>query len=398
MNETRSGIRLAPWARSLRQSILREMHGLLSRPGTLSLALGLPAAEMFPTEAFGRAASEVLAGDAAALQYGLPHQGLKRHVVKLMALRGVTCAEEQVFLTTGAQQGMDLLVRLLLGPDSSALVEEVTYDGILMVMRPVDPEILIVPSSPEEGLDLAAVEGLLSTGKRPAFIYAITEGHNPLGVSLSAAHRARLVRIAARHQIPIIEDDAYGFLSYNGEAAPPLRALDSDNVLYLGSFSKILAPALRAGWIVAPESLLEPLSIVKHAADLDVTTFAHRAVAAFLDGGHLPGHIAALRREYGARRDAMLGALEACFPPGARWRKPSSGMFVWVDLPGTIDAADLLRTCVETEKVAFVPGVAFSHAGGSRAAHGMRLSFSSLPPGRIEEGIERLGRALKRTL
>lgn len=389
-------IALAPWAEKTRRSALQEMLAIAARPGLLSFALGLPAPELFPTREFASAAAQVLANEPHALQYHPPLHSLKEHVVELMARRGFECKPEQVFLTAGAQQGMNLLARLLLDTSSQVLLEEVAYPGFRQVIEPYQPELLTVSTDLATGMNVDEVEALLEAGSRPALIYAVTEGHNPLGVTMSMEKRERLVGLAQRFGIPIVEDDAYGFLSYDGEALPPMRALD-ELVLYVGSFSKILAPALRAGWLVVPESLIPKLSIVKEASDIDTTTFSQRVVNAYLEAGHLPSHLSRLRQEYGARRDAMLSALEEHFPEGCRWVKPSSGVFIWVELPETVDTYELLKSAVETEQVAFIPGSAFYGGPPARASRAMRLNFSNCTPERIREGIARLARVLKET-
>lgn len=373
---------------------LLEIMALSSRPGVLSLAIGLPASELFPREALAGQAAHVLRTDASSLQYGLPYQPLKTQIVQLMSLRGVRCTEEQIFLTSGAQQGMDLLSRLLLPPGGQVLFERAIYDGIRLATRGQRPEILTVAADLDSGMDVDGVEALLAGGARPAFLYAITDGHNPLGVSLSIEKRQRLAGLARRYQMPILEDDAYGFLYYGEEPAPPMRALEAEWVFYLGSFSKILAPALRAGWVVVPPQLAARLSPLKHGVDLDTPSLGHRVISAYLDSGLLPAHLAMLREEYRRRRDAMLAALREHFPAEVVWNHPTSGMFVWAELPPGLDAAELLRAAVETESVAFSPGVVFC-AGDPAGDRSMRLNFTSLPPERIEEGIRRLGRAIR---
>jgi 2-aminoadipate transaminase len=375
--------------------MLQEMLSAASRPGILSLALGLPASELFPAEAYGAAAASVLASDRGALQYGPPSQRLKTHVVELMARRGVRCREEQVFLTAGAQQGLSLLTRLLLEPGGKILTEEMSYPGFQQVIEPFQPELLTVPTDPETGMDVEAVAELLRGGERPAFIYTVTDGHNPLAVSMSRAKRARLVELAGEYGVPVVEDDPYGFLYYDETYGVPLRALEEEWVCYVGSFSKILAPALRVGWLVVPETMTPQLSIIKESSDIDTATFSQRAVTAYLDAGHLAGHLAGLRREYGRRRDAMLGSLGQHFPRAARWQKPACGVFVWVELPGEVETGALLKKAVETEQVAFIPGQAFWVGRRAPATNCLRLNFSHNPPDRIEEGVRRLARVLE---
>jgi 2-aminoadipate transaminase len=388
-------ITFAAWTGQIRQSALREIHALLGRPGLLSFALGMPAAELFPVESFGRAARQVLRADGEALQYGLPLRRLKTHVVELMARRGVECGEDEVFITGGAQQAMSLLAQLLVSPGGSVVTEELTYDGMLNALRPLQPRVLSVPSHPETGLDVDALEALLAAGERPAFVYTMPEGHNPLGTSMPAAARRRLAEVARRYRVPVIEDDAYGLLRFDDDPTPALRALDPAWVLYVGSFSKIMAPGLRVGWIVAPPAVVRRLSILKQGGDLDVSNFAQRTLAAWLDANSIARHLSHLCGEYGARRDAMLAALQACFPAGARWSRPRSGLFVWVELPPEVDTTDLLRRSVEEAGVAFIPGRAFCAAGGVRGGNALRLNFSRTSPQEIREGIRRLGGVLE---
>ncbi|HKP74569.1 MAG TPA: PLP-dependent aminotransferase family protein [Longimicrobiaceae bacterium] len=391
-------IALATWARDTAPSALQTMLTLASRPGILSLALGLPAPELFPAEGLARAATRVLASDPLALQYSPPFAPLKRHVVELMRRRGVECREEQVFLTAGGQQGMSLLVRLLLDPGGTVLLERLCYTGLRQAVEPYQPRVLSVPTCLDSGIDVDAVEAHLERGERPAFLYVVTDGNNPLAVSVSADKRRRLVELAAAYGVPIVEDDAYGDFQYVDDPLPPLRALDDEWVLYVGTFSKIFAPALRAGWLVVPEWLVGRLGIVKEASDINTSTFTHRMISSFIDDGLLPAHLELLRHEYGARRDAMLQALAEHFPASARWRAPSAGVFVWVELPPGVDAGVLLREAVETESVAFLPGHAFAQPGDDFARNAVRLNFSHGSPERVREGVARLGRALHRAL
>lgn len=392
MHQASDEMVLADWARTMKRSVLRDMIAVVSRPGILSLAGGLPAPELFPVRDYAAVTAQVLASDPAVLQYRPPFQPLRAHIVELMAARGVPCREAQIFITSGAQQGLDVLARLLLNHGGQVILEETVYTGIQQVIAPFQPEILTVPTDLETGMDVEAVAAWLEQGARPAFIYTIPDAHNPLGVSLSQAKRERLVALARQYHVPILEDDPYGFLCYEEQATTPLRALDSEWVFYLGSFSKILAPALRVGWMVAPEALLPKLTVVKEASDLESSAFIQRTIAAYLDEGHLPAHLATLRREYGARRAAMLDALHRHFPREARWTEPTGGMFVWVELaPGT-DTTALLQRALEEEQVAFIPGDAFAVGGARHAAHCLRLNFSNVTPERIEEGVRRLGR------
>jgi 2-aminoadipate transaminase len=377
-------------------SAIQDALDAIARPDVLSFALGLPAPELFPAELFAQAATQVLTTQPNALQYQPVLQPLKAQIVALMAQRGVTCHEQQVFLTTGSQQALSLVARMLLDPGGQVIAEETIYSGFLQAIEPFQPEVLTVSTDLDTGMDVDAVEALLSGGARPAFIYAISEGHNPMAVSMSAEKRTRLVELAQQYGVPIVEDDAYGFLWYENRALPPLRALDEQWVFYAGSFSKILAPSLRAGWLIVPEELISTLSAIKEASDINTSTFTQRIITAYIEAGHLPEHIATLRRVYHSRRDAMLDALQRHFPSEARWRTPASGLFIWVELPTMVDAGELLRRAITVDKVAFIPGHAFGVGGSRRSANCMRLNFSNSGPERIEEGIARLAQAVRR--
>ncbi len=385
---------LSGWAANIQKSALQEMLAEASRPGILSLGLGLPAAELFPAGAMAESMRRILAQDTRALQYGPPSIALKSHIVELMARRGVACTTENIFLTAGAQQGLNLLARLLLRDRSRVLLEDVTYPGFLQVLAPFQTEMLPVPTSTTAGADIEYVEKLLRGGVQPALMYTIPEGHNPLGLSMSEENRKRLAHLARQYRMPVIEDDPYGFLSYGESPVRPLRAFDDQWVFYVGSFSKLLAPALRVGWLVVPKALVPKLSIVKEAADIDSATFTQRVVSDYLDHGHLPGHLALLQQEYRLRRDSMLTALSEHFSGLAEWNKPASGFFIWLQLREKISTTCLLRRSLAAEKVAFIPGSAFSVISEQHGASSMRLNFSALPGPLIREGVERLARSL----
>jgi 2-aminoadipate transaminase len=263
--------------------------------------------------------------------------------------------------------------------------------------------VITVPTDLEKGMDVNAVEFHLADGRHPAFLYAIPYAHNPLGVSITTSRAAKVVELAHTYGVPIVEDDPYGFLSYDDEASLPLRALDDQWVIYVGSFSKILAPALRLGWMVVPKGLIQKLTVLKEALDLETSALIQRSVSAYLDAGHLPGHLARLRKEYRIRRDTMLASMERLFPSAAHWTTPSGGMFIWVELPVHINTTELLRIAVEDEQVAFIPGSAFSASSGSSISGNneqpdncLRLNFSNSKPDDIEQGMAGLGRILHR--
>ena len=388
--------RLASGMAAMAPPRLRELMGRASQAGVLSFAVGLPAVELFPGADLGRAAARLLPGEPEALQYAVPYAPLKARIVELMKMRGVDCRAEEIFLTSGTQQSMDLLARLFLDPGGEVMLEETVYEGVRMALRRWAPDVVSVPTDPRRGIDVAEIARRLEHGARPAFLYTIPSSHNPLGVSLDGDGLQALAALARIHHLPILEDDAYGFLHYDeGPPPPALRSREERWVVYLGSFSKILAPALRAGWIVAPAELIDRLSALKHAADLDTPAFSHRLISAYLERADLAAHLAVLRAEYRRRRDAMLDALDRHFPPAVRWNRPSGGMFVWVELPAGADASALLETALAGERIAFTPGVAFVDAGQPHAASCLRLCFTAHPPERIADGVRRLGNAVE---
>jgi len=387
--------RMASWTASLKRSALQDMLVATSRPGVISFALGLPSADLFPAGPLGEILAKLVASDPRALQYGPPASDLRAFVAGLMLRRGVRCAPEQVFLTAGAQQGMSLLAHLLLDPGSSVILEDHSYTGFQQVLAPHQPRILTVPTGLDEGIDVGAVERHFECGARPALLYAMSDAHNPVGASMPLEARERLVSLARSHRVPILEDDAYGLLSYDGEERPAMRAFDPDWVLYLGSFSKTLAPALRTGWVVVPERLVGPLASLKESSDIDTATLGQRAAAAFVATGAFDAHLAGLRSAYAHRRDTMLAALERSLPKGSRWSRPRAGFFIWVELPGGIDASEVFEEALERHNVAFLPGPAFAVDEARSARSSLRLNFSFCRPEVIEEGIARLGKAVE---
>lgn len=389
-----AALRLAGWARASGTSALQTMLSVGTRPGTISFALGLPAPEFFPSEAYGRAAAAVLAEDPRALQYSPPSAPLQAHVAALMAQRGVACAPEQVFLTTGAQQGISLLARLLLEPGGEIITDTLCYTGFQQAVEPFAPRILTVPTDLDTGMDVDAVEALLAGGARPAFIYTVTDGHNPLAVSMSAEKRLRLVEIARRYGVPVVEDDPYGFLAYDGPPAHPLRALEREWVFYVGSFSKVMAPGFRAGWVIVPRELGQVMGCAKDGSDIDTSTFSQRLVSEYLSAGTFGAHLDRVRDAYRLRRDTMLAGIRRHFPAGTRTSVPRHGALLWAELPDGYDADALLRLSLETELVAYVPGSAFSF-DGRQGKRGMRLNFSFPTLAQIEDGVARLGRVLR---
>jgi 2-aminoadipate transaminase len=368
-------------------------------PDTISLAGGLPAPEFFPLEAIKDAVASVLDSDAhGALQYG-PTPGyypLREFLAERMSNMGVKASPEQVMITTGSQQGLDLVGRLLIDPGSTVVVEDPSYAGGLQAFDSCQARYLAVPID-DDGMRVELLEERLAgAGSRPRFIYALPNFQNPSGVTLSLERRRQLLDLAYRHRIPVVEDDPYGELRYDGEPLPSIKSMDAGgSVIYLGTFSKILAPGLRLGWIVAEEGVIEQLVKLKQGVDLHTDSLSQRIAYLVSRDGWLERQIQTVKPVYRERRDAMLRALERYLPPGSSWTRPQGGLFVWASLPEGIDTGATLPDALAA-KVAYVPGVAF-HPHKDRN-NGMRLNFSYPTPERIDEGIRRLGEVVARHL
>jgi 2-aminoadipate transaminase len=391
---------LSQGAREIRSSAIRDLLHVTERPEVISFAGGLPAPECFPAEALKIAAEQVLTENPRlALQYG-PTEGyrpLRDWIRGHMADRDVAVPGEQVLLSSGSQQGLDLIGKLLIDPGAPVAVEAPTYLGALQAWYPYRPRFVTLPTD-EDGLDVAALERLLQDGERPRFVYVVSSFQNPGGTTLSPARRQRLIELAATYQLPIIEDDPYGELVYEGDRAPLLASLDVAlhgelrHVVYLSTFSKLLAPGLRVGWIITPAGLARRLVEAKQGLDLHTGSLVQAMIYEACRTGLLDTHIPHLRHVYRERRDTMLGALQEHLAGAARWNIPQGGMFLWLTLAEQIDAGSLLRSALE-HHVAFVPGTAFFANGGG--ANTMRLNFSNAAPHRIGEGVQRLWLALE---
>lgn len=390
-------------ARSITSSMIRDLLKLTEQPAIISFAGGLPAPECFPTEDLTAAAERVLVENPlVALQYG-PTEGyrpLRELVAARMAALHVAVSPEDILITSGSQQALELLGKLFLDAHTPVVVEEPTYLGALQAWRPYGPRFVTIPMD-AEGLDVAALERLLCSGVRPQFLYLVSCFQNPTGVTLSPERRHALIELAARFALPIVEDNPYSDLAYDGAPPQTLAALDAQlhgalrHVVYISTFSKLLAQGLRVGWVAAPADLTRRLAHAKQGLDLHTGSLAQAIAYETCRNGLLDRHIPAIRAVYGARRDTMIAALEAHMPPGIHWTHPGGGMFIWLTLPAQIDATDLLRIALE-QQVAFVPGATFYANGG--CANTLRLNFSHSSPARIQEGVARLGQAVRAML
>jgi 2-aminoadipate transaminase len=406
--ETPWSARFAQRTHGLTSSAIRELLKLTERTEIISFAGGLPAPEVFPVVQVAEAAGRVLAEHGpAALQYSTTegYLPLRELLVRHGGRYGIEVTPDNLLITSGSQQALDLIGKLLINPGDRVLTEEPTFVGAIQAFSAYQPEFATVPID-ADGLCVDKLEQVLRSG--PKFLYVLPNFQNPAGVTLSLERRTRLVELAAHYGAPIVEDDPYGQLRYEGEHLPPLVHVDASlhgcakgerafrgAVLYLGTLSKTLAPGLRLGWIVGPEEVIRKLVQLKQGTDLHTSTFTQMLAHEVARGGFLDRHVRVIRDVYRARRDAMLRAMEAHFPAGVRWTRPEGGLFLWVTLPEGLDSTALLQHAL-AQKVAFVPGTSFYPSGGGDRT--LRLNFSYCAPERIEEGIARLGAVLRREI
>lgn len=390
-------------------SIIRELLKLTEKPDIISFAGGLPAPEVFPVKEFEAATQQVLAEyGSRALQYGTTegYGPLREYIVQRMSRYGIEAEPENVLITSGSQQALDLIGKILINPGDLILTEQPTYVGAIQAWRAYQAEFATVPID-DEGLRTDLLEEALCAG--PKFMYILPNFQNPAGVTLSLKRRMKLLEIADRYGIPIIEDDPYGQLRYEGDHLPSLVALDAQklngrgvsgngmgffrgNVIYLSTFSKTLAPGLRLGWVVAPKEVIKRCVMGKQGMDLHTSTFVQMVAYEVIKDGFLDEHVRHIRRVYRERRDVMLAAMERYFPPEVHWTIPAGGLFLWITLPESLNTTLLLEKAVEN-KVAYVPGSAFDPAGDS--LNTARLNFSNARPENIELGIKRLGQVFE---
>ena len=362
------------------------------RPDVISFAGGLPAPETFPIPQMSEASAGVLArAGRQALQYA-PTEGLaplRAWIAERESTPDRPVDAEHVLITTGSQQALDLIGKVLVDPESVVLVETPTYLGALQALSLSLPRFVSVPCDGDGPLP----EGLLAAREHEArFLYLIPNFQNPTGRYIPDARRVAILRAAAEADLTIVEDDPYSVLSYDGSRAPTFLSLGGERVIRLGSFSKLLAPGLRVGYCIAPPDIRRRLVLAKQAADLHTPSFTQAIVYEVVKDGFLDRHVPTIRALYAAQCAAMLDALERHFPQGVTWNRPRGGMFIWVTLPRGLDAAALLERAVEA-KVAFVPGAPFF--AENPCVNTMRLSFVTVPPPLIDEGIARLGRLVR---
>jgi 2-aminoadipate transaminase len=384
---------------SMTSSAMRDLMAVTQRPEVISLAGGLPDTSTFPAEDFAALMTRVAVdSSAAALQYG-PTEGMdavKDCIVQVMAAEGMEVERDELLVTTGGQQVIDLVCKTLLDPGDVVIAEAPTYPGAVPVFTAYQADVVQIELD-DEGMRVDVMEAELdrleAAGRVPKFIYTVPSFQNPGGVTLSLERRRRLVELAARREILVLEDNPYGLLRYEGEAQPTLYSLDGgEYVIYLGTFSKILSPGLRLGWTAAPRPVLEKLQLGKGGTDLCTSTLTQHFVAAYFAERDWRAYLRSLVELYRRRRDVMLEALEEHFPGEATWTRPEGGLFLWATLPAYIDTTDLLARALREENVAFVPGRA-AYVDG-RGGSSMRLNFSGVGDDAIREGVRRIGKVV----
>jgi 2-aminoadipate transaminase len=403
----RTGSRLDRWVdayarrtRGMSASEIRALFAVASRPEVVSLAGGMPNLAALPLDVVGAAlATLVRERGEVALQYGSGQgdPGLRERILDVMAPQRISAHPDDIVVTTGSQQALDLVTRIFVDPGDVVLAEAPSYVGALGVFRAYQADVVQVPMD-ADGLQPEALSETLDrlrrAGRRVKLLYTVPNFHNPAGVTLSAARRPQILQIAARHNVLVLEDDPYGLLGFDGDPLPAMRSTDAEGVIYLGSFSKTFAPGFRVGWAVAPHAVRERLVLASEAAILCPSSFSQLAICSYLDGHDWKHQVGVFRDLYRARRDATVEAL-ADLIPQASWNTPNGGFYVWVRLPAGLDAKAMLPRAV-TERVAYVPGTAF-FADGQGSDH-LRLSYCYPTPERIREGVRRLATVVEAEL
>ncbi|MGB9823574.1 MAG: PLP-dependent aminotransferase family protein [Candidatus Hydrothermia bacterium] len=384
--------------RWIKSSVIRELLKLTQQPDVISFAGGLPAPELFPIEQIKKASIELLEKEGQRmLQYG-PTEGyplLKEEIAKYMKKMGVECSPDEILPTSGSQQALDLVGKIFINESDLIFVSKPTYLGALQAFNSYGPK-YVGSVMDDDGLIPEEVEKVLKK-HRPKFMYVISTFHNPAGVTMPLERRKRLIELAEKYDTFIVEDDPYSRLRFEGEDIPPLAALSRERVIYLGTFSKVLAPGFRLGWIVAPKAVMTKLVQAKQGTDLHTGTYVQYLAAHLCAQDLIETHLSKIREVYKNRRNIMLDAMDKYFPKeGFHWTRPQGGLFLWVIMPEKIDGAKLLEKAVEM-KVAYVPGNAF-YPDPEEGKNTMRLNFSNMKEELIVDGIKRLGELLNKEI
>ena len=394
----RYGALFAERTKVMKSSAMRDLMALTERDDVISLAGGLPDTSTFPPDSYAALMGTVAADSCArALQYG-PTEGLaavKHCVTEVMQAEGMAVDEDEVLITTGGQQVIDLVCKTLLDPGDVVVCEAPTYPGAVPTFCAYQADVVQITMD-RDGMLVSELEATLDelerSGRTPKFIYTVPNFHNPAGVTLSLERRHELVRIAGERELLVLEDNPYGLLRYEGAPLPTLRSLDPEFIVYASTFSKILSPGVRLGWTCAPAPVLAKMNLGKQASDLCSSSISQYFVSAYFQSGPWRDYVCSLIEIYRRRRDVMLDALAEFFPRQAEWTHPQGGLFLWATLPDYIDTTDLLARSLQ-EHVAFVPGRA-AYVDG-RGGSSMRLNFSGVGEDEIREGVRRIGEVVR---
>jgi 2-aminoadipate transaminase len=387
---------------NIERSAIRELLKITRQPEIISFGGGLPAPDTFPVEELEEITCQLLREKGAvALQYG-PTEGeiaLREEIAKWMMREKATVKSENVLVTSGSQQGLDIIAKIFLDPNDSIIVELPSYMGGLQAFSAYRAKMLGVPQD-NDGMRMDLLEKALAKlarkGRKPKFIYVVPDFQNPSGVTMTLERRKYLLELARKYEVPVIEDSPYRDLRFVGDSVPMIFSLDKENyVIALGTFSKLLCPGLRLAWITAPVEWIEPMVVAKQSMDLSSPIFTQLMVAEYLKRGLLPKQVEKIRRLYARRRDLMINALRRYMPKGVEWTEPEGGLFLWVKLPKRMDTTELFPKAVEN-KVAYVMGSAF-HCNG-KGQNTMRLNFSYPSEEQIEEGIKRLAKMVRENM
>ncbi|MGI6587096.1 MAG: PLP-dependent aminotransferase family protein [Gracilibacteraceae bacterium] len=388
------GIKFASRMDNLKGSVIRELLKYAEQPDIISFAGGLPAPELFPVEEMMQATQKVLMEDGrASLQYGATdgYLPLRKKIAERSAKIGFVPDPNEILITAGSQQGLDFTAKIFINKDDVIITESPSYLGALNAFKAYQPKFVEIPMD-EDGMIIEELEKALATNKNVKFIYAIPDFQNPTGRSMPVERRKQLMELATHYEIPVIEDNPYGELRFEGEILPSLKCFDPKNlVVLLGTFSKILAPGMRIGWVIAQPELLAKYNLVKQGADLQCSSMAQRQVNMYMEMYDIEKHIEKIIKVYSGRRNLMLDTMKKEFPSSVKCTNPEGGLFAWVTLPESVDASQLLKKALE-QKVAFVPGEPFYPNGGN--ANHCRLNYSCMNEDKIVEGIKRLGKTL----
>ncbi|RLE30544.1 MAG: aminotransferase [Acidobacteria bacterium] len=392
-------VKMARRMAELRASEIREILKLTQRPEVISFAGGLPAAETFPAEDLAGVTARVLSEDGPrALQYS-PTEGfppLRKEIADRMNSKlGTNVEASEILITSGSQQGLDFTGKILLDPGDVVLCESPTYLGAINAFKAYEPQFVEIETD-DDGMVVSDLERRLSGIPNARFIYVIPDFQNPSGNTWSLERRKGVMDLARRFEVPVIEDSPYAEVRFEGQSVPPLKSLEGNEwVVFLGTFSKVFCPGLRLGWLSAAPELFQKYVFVKQAADLHTSTLGQMQLAGYLETYGLDRNIQGVIDLYRSRRDVMLRTMEAEFPDGITWTRPEGGMFLWITLPESLNAREILELCL-VEDVAFVPGGAFFPNGGHENT--LRMNYSTSSTERIEEGVKRMAKVLRQAI